>query len=32
MDLGVNEKVSPLIEAVGEMVNDEIVYLEVEFY
>ena len=32
MDLGVTKKVRPLIEAVREMVNDEIVPLEAEFY
>ena len=32
MDLGVTKKVIPLIEAVREMVNDEIVTLEAEFY
>ena len=31
MDLGVTKKVRPLIEAVREMVNDEIVPLEAEF-
>ena len=32
MDLGVTKKVRPLIEVVREMVNDEIVPLEAEFY
>ena len=32
MDLGVTEIVRPLIEAVREMVNDEILPLEAEFY
>ena len=32
MDLGVTERVRPLIEAVREMVNDEILPLEAEFY
>ena len=32
MDLGVTKKVRPLIEAVRDMVNDEIVSLEAEFY
>ena len=32
MDLGVTERVRPLIEAVREMVNDEIMPLEAEFY
>jgi len=32
MDLGITKKVRPLIEAVREMVNDEIVPLEAEFY
>ena len=32
MDLGVTKKVHPLIKAVSEMVNDEIVPLESEFY
>ena len=32
MDLGVTKKVRPLIEAVREIVNDEIVPLEVEFF
>ena len=32
MDLGVTKKVRPLIEAVREMVNDEIVPLEAEFF
>ena len=32
MDLGVTERVRPLIKAVREIVNDEILPLEVEFY
>ena len=32
MDLGVTKKVIPLIEAVREIVNNEIVPLEAEFY
>ena len=32
MDLGVTDRVRPLIEAVREMVNDEIMPLETEFY
>ena len=32
MDLGVTKKARPLIKAVREMVNDEILALEVEFY
>ena len=30
--MGVTKKVRPLIDAVREMVNDEIVLLEAEFY
>ena len=32
MDLGVTKKARPLIKAVREMVNDEILPLEAEFY